>query len=64
MVEGSHQAHLFWATLRLRSRGSQQLVRPSRQEMLLSSRLSSPSSTWFFRQGACRRDQEANTSQE
>ena len=52
---GYKQTHLFWLTLRQRSNGSQALDKESREEMLLSSSLSSLNKTQFVSWGGCKR---------
>ena len=55
MEYGYKQTHLFWLTLRQRSNGSQALDKESREEMLLSSSLSSLNKTQFVSWGGCKR---------
>ena len=52
---GYKQTHLFWLTLRQRSNGSQALDKKSKEEMLLSSSLSSLNKTQFVSWGGCKR---------
>lgn len=52
---GYKQTHLFWLTLRQRSNGSQALDKESKEEMLLSSSLSSLNKTQFVSWGGCKR---------
>ena len=52
---GYKHTHLFWLRLRQRSNGSQALDKESKEEMLLSSSLSSLNKTQFVSWGGCKR---------